>query len=98
MLALAFLAALGAAIPAQLGTNIVSPAEDSAVLQVACIMQQLEQPYNLLSLPWLRARHAWFKFKSKKGAAAPFIFSLFGLEIFIHYGVTQLTANSGFCT
>lgn len=56
MLALAFLAALGAAIPAQLGTNIVSPAEDSAVLQVACIMQQLEQPYNLLSLPWLRAR------------------------------------------
>lgn len=56
MLVLALSTALGALTPAQLGTNISSPSEDVTVQQVACIMQQLEQPYTLLSLPWLRAR------------------------------------------
>lgn len=43
--------------PIQLGTNVPTELNNSASQQVKCILQQLQQPYELLTLPWLRAQH-----------------------------------------
>lgn len=56
MLALVFSAALTVTAPAQLATNLPLQQQDKTVTQIDCILQQLAQPYELVSLPWLRAR------------------------------------------
>ncbi|GHG64210.1 hypothetical protein GCM10010919_10610 [Alishewanella longhuensis] len=40
----------------QLGTNVPKELNNSANQQVKCILQKLKHPYELISLPWLRAR------------------------------------------
>lgn len=42
--------------PMQLGTNVPQELNNSANQQIKCIMQNLQQPYELLAMPWLRAR------------------------------------------
>jgi hypothetical protein len=56
MLALVFSAALTVTAPAQLATNLPLQQQDKTVAQIDCILQQLAQPFELVSLPWLRAR------------------------------------------
>ncbi|MDP4536132.1 cellulose-binding family II protein [Alkalimonas collagenimarina] len=42
--------------PIQLGTNVPVTSPNNASRQVHCILQQLRMPYQLQTLPWLRAR------------------------------------------
>lgn len=42
--------------PLQLGTNVPKELNNSASEQVKCILQTLQQPYELIAMPWLRAR------------------------------------------
>ena len=39
-----------------LGTNIPTTSASSSHQQINCIMQQTQQPYKLLSMPWRRAK------------------------------------------
>lgn len=54
MLTSALLIALSS--PMQLGTNIPQVQNNSAHHQIRCIMQNVGQPYDVLEMPWLRAR------------------------------------------
>lgn len=54
MLILSLLLTLSSTL--QLGTNVPEDLNNSAHTQVKCIMQHLSQPYELIALPWLRAR------------------------------------------
>lgn len=42
--------------PMQLGTNVPKELNNSASQQVKCILHTLQQPYELIAMPWLRAR------------------------------------------
>ncbi|MBH0046558.1 cache domain-containing protein [Pseudoalteromonas sp. NZS11_1] len=47
---------LGLTEPLQFGTNLPTTAPDNAVNQVECILFEMGAPFQLQTLPWLRAR------------------------------------------
>ncbi|WP_350585326.1 cellulose-binding family II protein [Pseudoalteromonas sp. RB2-MNA-CIBAN-0110] len=47
---------LGLTEPLQFGTNLPTSAPDNAVNQVECILFEMGAPFQLQTLPWLRAR------------------------------------------
>ncbi|MET6760221.1 hypothetical protein [Pseudoalteromonas sp. NCIMB_1079] len=47
---------LGLTEPLQFGTNLPTTAPNNAVNQVECILFEMGAPFQLQTLPWLRAR------------------------------------------
>lgn len=56
MLTALFIFSIQTITPAQMATNMPPDNQDASRRQIDCIFQRMQQPYQLLSLPWLRAR------------------------------------------
>lgn len=56
MLTALFIFSIQTITPAQMATNLPLDNQDASRRQIDCIFKRMQQPYQLLNLPWLRAR------------------------------------------